>query len=101
MTDYALDNSWDRARRRLSLLEQYLDPMTKRRMSALGIRQGWRCLEVGAGSGSVAVWLCDQIGPAGRVFATDINIQLLLLEDVDFFPVHTSTSKLYVDFMSP
>jgi hypothetical protein len=27
MTDYALDNSWDRARRRLCLLEQYLDPM--------------------------------------------------------------------------
>jgi hypothetical protein len=23
----------------------------------------------------------------------------LLLEDVDFFPVHTSTSQLYVDFM--
>ena len=31
MAGYALDNSWERARRRLSLLEQYLDPMTKRR----------------------------------------------------------------------
>jgi SAM-dependent methyltransferase len=77
MTDYALDNSWDRARRRLSLLEQYLDPMTKRRMTALGIRHGLRCLEGGAGSGSVAVWLCEQIGPTGRVIATDINIDLL------------------------
>jgi SAM-dependent methyltransferase len=156
MTDYALDNSWDRARRRLSLLEQYLDPMTKRRMTALGIRHGLRCLEVGAGGGSVAAWLCEQIGPTGRVIATDINIELLrdinlpnfeavehditrddppesgfdlvhtrwllhhlsdpelairrmiralrpggwlLLEDIDFFPVHTSASKLYVDFM--
>jgi len=26
MTGYALDNSWDRAKRRLELLEQYLDP---------------------------------------------------------------------------
>jgi len=31
MAGYALDNSWERARHRLSLLEQYLDPMTKRR----------------------------------------------------------------------
>jgi SAM-dependent methyltransferase len=77
MADYALDNSWDRAKRRLSLSEQYLDPMTKRRMTALGIHEGLRCLEVGAGGGSVAAWLCEQIGPAGRVVATDINIQLL------------------------
>jgi hypothetical protein len=40
MASYALDNSWDRARRRLSLLEQHLDPMTKRRMTMLGIRSG-------------------------------------------------------------
>jgi ubiquinone/menaquinone biosynthesis C-methylase UbiE len=77
MAGYALDNSWDRARRRLSLLEQHLDPMTKRRMTMLGIRPGMRCLEVGAGGGSVAAWLCEQVGPAGRVVATDINIQLL------------------------
>lgn len=156
MADYSLDNSWNRARRRLSLLEQHLDPMTKRRMTALGIHHGLRCLEVGAGGGSVAAWLCEQVGPTGRVVATDINIQLLqdirqpnfeaikhditvdsapesdfdfvhsrwllhhlpkpelairrmidalrpggwlLLEEVDFFPVHTSTSQLYVDFM--
>jgi len=77
MAGYALDNSWDRAKRRLSLLEQHLDPMTKRRMTMLGIRPGMRCLEVGAGGGSVAAWLCEQVGPAGRVVATDINIQLL------------------------
>ena len=58
MAGYALDNSWERARHRLSLLEQYLDPMTKRRLTMLGIRHGLRCLEVGAGGGSVAAWLC-------------------------------------------
>ena len=46
-------------------------------MTALGIREGLRCLEVGAGGGSVAAWLCEQVGPTGRVVATDINIQLL------------------------
>jgi len=77
MAGYALDNSWERARHRLSLLEQYLYPMTKRRMTMLGIRHGLRCLEVGAGGGSVAAWLCEQVGSTGRVVATDINIQLL------------------------
>ena len=77
MAGYALDNSWDRARRRLSLLEEHLDPMTKRRMNMLGIRDGLRCLEVGAGGGSVAAWLCEQVGQTGRVVATDINIDLL------------------------
>jgi len=51
--------------------------MTERRMTALGIREGLRCLEVGAGGGSVAAWLCEKVGPTGRVVATDINIQLL------------------------
>src|SRR5215469_5259552 len=77
MAGYALDNSWERARHRLSLLEQHLDPMTKRRMTMLGLREGARCLEIGAGGGSVAVWLCEQVGSTGRVIATDINIQLL------------------------
>ncbi len=156
MTGYALDNSWDRARRRLSLLEQYLDPMTRRRLTQLGVQPGSRCLEVGAGGGSVATWLSEQVGPAGKVVATDINIDLiktftlgnleavqhditrdeapgggfdfvharwilhhlpdpeaairrminalrpggwLLVEEVDFFPVHTSASQVYIDFM--
>ena len=80
MAGYALDNSWDRARRRLARLEQYLDPMTQRRMASLGVGPGARCLEVGGGGGSVANWLCGQVGPTGNVLATDINIQLL--EDI-------------------
>jgi hypothetical protein len=32
MAKYALDNAWDRARRRLTLLEQRLDPITQRRL---------------------------------------------------------------------
>jgi SAM-dependent methyltransferase len=111
---------------------------------------------VGGGGGSVAAWLCERVGPAGSVVATDINTRLLegielpnfearrhditcdslpdgefdfvhtkwllhhlpeperairrmigalrpggwlLLEEVDFFPVHASPSRVYVDFM--
>ena len=51
--------------------------MSHRHLAALGIRQGWRCLEVGAGHGSVARWLAAQVGPQGRVVATDINPRFL------------------------
>ena len=37
--------------RRLVLLKQYLDPMTHRRVSSLGLRKAWHCLEIGGGAG--------------------------------------------------
>src|SRR5215813_1760542 len=64
-------------RERLSLLEQTADPLSQRRLAALGIQTGWRCLEVGAGHGSIVRWLAARVGPQGRVVATDINPRLL------------------------
>jgi SAM-dependent methyltransferase len=80
-TGYALDNSWLNAKRRLELLEQYLDPITKRRVVALGVGAGSRCLEVGGGGGSIARWLSDLVGSTGGVVATDINTRFL--DDID------------------
>ena len=77
MANYALDNAWEHAKRRLSLLEQHLDPMTQRRLTTLGVSQGWHCLEVGGGGGSTARWLCQQVGANGHVTATDIDIRFL------------------------
>jgi SAM-dependent methyltransferase len=56
---------------RLDLLEQIYDPTSRRRRSLL--EPGWRCLEVGAGRGSMAVWLAEQVGPTGHVVATDLD----------------------------
>ena len=64
-------------RRRLELLEEYLDPITARSLDAIGIEPGWRCLEVGAGGGSVARMLCDRVGPSGRVVAVDLDTRFL------------------------
>jgi SAM-dependent methyltransferase len=64
-------------RERLALLTQIADPITARRLNDLGIGPGWRCLEVGAGDGSVARWLARRVGPEGRVTATDINPRFL------------------------
>jgi SAM-dependent methyltransferase len=62
---------------RLALLEQRFDSGTIRRLGDLGVRSGWRCLEVGAGHGSIARWLSDKVGPAGSVVAADIDTRFL------------------------
>jgi hypothetical protein len=40
---------------RLRLAETYIDPQTFRCFDTIGVGEGWRCLEVGAGAGSVDV----------------------------------------------
>jgi SAM-dependent methyltransferase len=60
---------------RLTLLEQLYDPLSRRRRGL--VQRGWRCLEVAAGRGSMAVWLAEQVGPAGHVVATDIDTRYL------------------------
>ena len=34
-------------------------------------------MEVGAGGGSIAEWLCGKVGPRGRVVATDLQTKFL------------------------
>jgi len=62
---------------RLRLLEQRYDARTFARLAVLGPLAGTRCLEVGAGAGSVARWLAAQAGPAGQVVATDADPRFL------------------------
>lgn len=54
-------------------LEQAYDPITLARLAQTGVGDGWRCLEVGAGSGSVAAWLAERVAPSGWVLATDLE----------------------------
>ena len=62
---------------RLRLLEQINDPYTFRHLDAIGVAEGWRCLEVGAGAGSVVRWLSERIGPTGKVVAADLDPRFL------------------------
>jgi ubiquinone/menaquinone biosynthesis C-methylase UbiE len=76
--EYVLSNTPEAPEReRLDLIERQYDPLSQRRLATLGIQQGWHCLEVGAGHGSVARWLAEQVGPQGQVVATDINPRFL------------------------
>src|SRR6476620_6834795 len=65
---------------RLDLLEQIYDPTSQARRTL--VQPGWRCLEVGAGRGSMAVWLATQVGPTGHVVATDLDTRYLAKLDV-------------------
>lgn len=70
---YSFDNDDPEAIDRHNFLSAMLDPGTFERISSLGDLTGLRCLEVGAGGGSVARWMAREVGPSGRVLATDLN----------------------------
>jgi 2-polyprenyl-3-methyl-5-hydroxy-6-metoxy-1,4-benzoquinol methylase len=60
---------------RLGLLEDIFDPLSRQRREL--VQPGWRCLEIGAGRGSMAVWLAERVGESGQVVATDIDVTYL------------------------
>jgi SAM-dependent methyltransferase len=77
MTSYAFPHTETAERRRLELLEERLDPITIRRMGRLALPASASCLEVGGGRGSIARYLCELVGPAGHVTATDLEPEFL------------------------
>jgi SAM-dependent methyltransferase len=42
-------------------------------LERLGLGQGWRCADVGAGQGDVTVALAELVGRDGRVYAVDVD----------------------------
>jgi SAM-dependent methyltransferase len=74
---YTWDNAMEEGRRRLALLERSLDPGTFRRLETIGVREGWHCLDVGAGGGTTCEWLARRVGETGRVCAVDVDARFL------------------------
>ena len=81
MSGYLLGEDGREARHRLSVKEKIQDPATVAFLETIGVSSGWRCLEVGAGGGSVAAWLCQRVGASGGVVATDVDT--CFLENLD------------------
>jgi SAM-dependent methyltransferase len=71
---YLLDNRQAQAGARFDALSTIFDPSTFRHLEELGIGEGQRCWEVGAGGPSVPRWLAERVGPAGHVLATDLDV---------------------------
>jgi SAM-dependent methyltransferase len=76
-SSYVYDQAWQQERDRLRALEDLFQEATTRRLADLGVREGWRCLEVGCGAGAVALWLADRVGSGGHVLATDLDPRFL------------------------
>jgi ubiquinone/menaquinone biosynthesis C-methylase UbiE len=74
---YALDASWYAERARLDSLTALYDPGTLAVCERLGLAPGWRCLDVGAGTGTLALALADRVAPSGKVVALDIDTRFL------------------------
>jgi SAM-dependent methyltransferase len=79
MVEYTLsqDGAEELERARLTLLEQLFDRHTVRQLDAIGVGDGWRCLDVGAGAGSATRLLAERVGDAGSVLAVDLDVRLL------------------------
>jgi ubiquinone/menaquinone biosynthesis C-methylase UbiE len=88
---YVLDNQSEYADQHHRSLAALLDPGSRRRLLDVvgGGLEGMTCLEVGAGHGSFARWLADQVGPGGRVTAIDLQ--------PDRIPQHARLSTLRRD----
>jgi SAM-dependent methyltransferase len=69
-------------RERIALIGSVFDEFSRRRIRDLGPLAGKRCLDVGAGPGTVTAWLANECGVHGEVIGLDRDITLL--EEADF-----------------
>ncbi|MFG1922608.1 class I SAM-dependent methyltransferase [Cryptosporangium sp. NPDC048952] len=74
---YLFRSQWDQEYARLTGLAATFDATTTRHLTLAGVSAGWHCLEVGAGTGTIARWLATAVGPDGRVVATDRDVTFL------------------------
>ncbi|MDX1395889.1 MAG: methyltransferase domain-containing protein [Gemmatimonadota bacterium] len=74
---YQFDHEWEQERARLGALEAVFDPCSRRCIEEIDPQPGWRCLEVGAGGGSMTEWLCSVVGSEGSVVATDVETKFV------------------------
>jgi ubiquinone/menaquinone biosynthesis C-methylase UbiE len=58
---------------RFASLDALYNFRTFRFLETAGIAPGCHCREVGGGSGAVAAWMADRVGPSGYVLVTDID----------------------------
>jgi ubiquinone/menaquinone biosynthesis C-methylase UbiE len=71
------DSQFNSELERLRMLEAVSDRASHRRILSTGLTAGWRCLEVGAGAGSMMNWMSDQVGVSGKVVAVDVDTRFV------------------------
>lgn len=94
----------DAAETRLRLLDQIFGPATRELLTKVGLSKGWRVAEVGCGSGLVALWMAERVGPAGSITAVDSsgaqlqvarnNVESAGLKNVSFHEASADDTRL-------
>ncbi|MDQ1535958.1 MAG: hypothetical protein QOE58_351 [Actinomycetota bacterium] len=82
--EYLLDNQQAEAGQRFDALSALFNPSTFRHAGAVGLAEGWRVWEVGAGGPSVPAYFSTQVGASGYVLATDIDTSWLEGHDATY-----------------
>lgn len=72
--DYVYDQGFAEERTRLAAIESLWDPGSQALLDEIGIGAGWRCLEVGAGGGSLLGWMASR---GATVTAVDIDTRFI------------------------
>jgi precorrin-6B methylase 2 len=75
-SEYLLTNADPATVDRFGGLERTFDDLSIAHLARADLRPGARCLEVGAGGGSMARSMAAQVGPSGRVLALDLDTRL-------------------------
>jgi SAM-dependent methyltransferase len=76
-SEYLFENDAPEAGDRFDALASLFDRTSIDHLQRLPLADGWRCLDVGAGGGSVAAWLAAHVGTSGQVVATDLDVRWL------------------------
>lgn len=71
---YLFGGEFSEERTRLAAMEALWDPGSKQILAELGLRPGWRCLEIGAGRGSLVEWMAER---GAAVTAIDIDTRFI------------------------
>lgn len=77
MSKYVFGRTGELLDPQFSALSELMDGSTIEHFDEIGVAEGWQCLEVGGGGGSIARWLADRVGSTGDVTATDLEVERL------------------------
>ncbi len=101
MSEYIFDShKEDKELKRLKLIEAAFDADSIQFLEKTGVKNGWHCLEIGPGAGSILTWLGDRVGERGLVvgidkntkYVDDLNGAPLQIIEGNFSDAHFETS---------
>ena len=92
--DYLYGGVFAKERARLASIEALWDPGSQSLLDEVGLGSGWRCLEVGAGGGSLVEWMVKRDAAVNAVDIDTRFIEHLASDTVDVRCVDVRTDEL-------